>query len=364
MNRDISNLFLIASVLLALVNYKELYSEIKNNKLLFLSIILLATWFSAMIIYMEIPLSYIDNYSRLLIIFPLITIKLKLNQFKLIIYACSIAAILHFLYTYNISEVVRYGGTSSHPITYACMIVTLICLLMYFLDRQTFANMFLTILLIGSLVIIWIHTETRGPAIGLILVLVLLIFRKKNLMFLSVLPILAILIIYPNDLSKKFQSLIKVPINNISIENIKMIAKSDNANNISTRYRIAYILCGIDIIKNNFFTGVGPQNIEAYVTDCRKKNKYNIHPQSHLHNDFLDLAAKFGIPSLMLLLLFYFTLFKSSHSKYKILSLIIIIFFTSSQLTQSQFAHHQAVVFYFTMLYIFVNNRIEPKIKE
>jgi O-antigen ligase len=84
-----------------------------------------------------------------------------------------------------------------------------------------------------------------------------------------------------------------------------------------------------------------------------KNNKINnIEPRDHLHNEFLDILLKFGISSLILLLLIYYLIVRTGHIKHSVLLNILIIMLLASQLTQSQFAHHQAITFFITLFFI------------
>ncbi len=78
----------------------------------------------------------------------------------------------------------------------------------------------------------------------------------------------------------------------------------------------------------------------------------SVEVRDHLHNEFLDISVKFGIFALILLLLIYFALFKSSYKENQVTMNLILIMLMSSQLTQSQFAHHQAITFFIIAAYL------------
>ena len=88
-----------------------------------------------------------------------------------------------------------------------------------------------------------------------------------------------------------------------------------------------------------------------------EKNKINIKPRDHLHNEFLDISVKFGIPALILLLLIYFVLYKLSNKDNRVMMNLILIMLMSSQLTQSQFAHHQAITFFIVLAYLITDSK-------
>jgi len=58
---------------------------------------------------------------------------------------------------------------------------------------------------------------------------------------------------------------------------------------------------------------------------------------------------------LILLLLIYFALYKSSDRDNRVMMNLILIILVSSQLTQSHFAHHQAITFFIVLAYLITN---------
>ena len=90
-------------------------------------------------------------------------------------------------------------------------------------------------------------------------------------------------------------------------------------------------------------------------------NNINIEARDHLHNEFLDISVKFGIPALILLLLIYFVLYKSSNKDNRVMMNLILIMLMSSQLTQSQFAHHQAITFFIVLAYLMINSNTKQE---
>jgi len=76
---------------------------------------------------------------------------------------------------------------------------------------------------------------------------------------------------------------------------------------------------------------------------------------------FLDISVKFGISALILLLLIYFVLYKSSDKDNRIMMSLILIMLMSSELTQSQFAHHQAITFFIVLAYLITNSKLDRK---
>ena len=103
--------------------------------------------------------------------------------------------------------------------------------------------------------------------------------------------------------------------------------------------------------------GIGPHHIVKEMSSYTERNGINIKARDHLHNEFLDISVKFGIPALILLLLIYFVLYKSSDKDNQVMMNLILIMLISSQLTQSQFAHHQAITFFIVLSYLITNSK-------
>ena len=118
-NRDISNIFLLLTLVLCLIDYKKLYEVMKQYKLLVISIILLSFWVTLIGIYHQSPMRELDNYYRFLPLIPLLMITIKDRQFILIVCICALGALGHFFWSYIGDDFGRYQGTSSSAITYA-----------------------------------------------------------------------------------------------------------------------------------------------------------------------------------------------------------------------------------------------------
>ena len=98
--------------------------------------------------------------------------------------------------------------------------------------------------------------------------------------------------------------------------------------------------------------GLGPQRLEK---DLYSKMKdYNMRTTikfGHLHNDFIDIAVKFGMPSLLLLIVIYFLLAKKFIKDKNQACLLILVMFIIGQMTQSHFTHNQSIVFLIATLF-------------
>ena len=356
-DRNISNIFLIITLVLCLINYKSLYSALKTNVQLVKIIIIFTVYISVLAAYHMTPINELDNYYRFLLLLPLILITFSDDRIKILIFLSSLVGMVHAynngafygidLYPVNVH---RYAGTSSVAITYANMCATIFVICLYYI---LFKNDKSLVNIISALIflILFLLTETRGPIIGIILSLVYISFAMKSysknnfsfgipIIFLFI--FLSSLLIIPNPIGERLKLVTELNLDNPS-----------EITNSSIRERTYYLNFGIDKIKDNFFTGIGPQNIESIMTESlESRGIKNITARDHIHNEFLDITLKFGFISLIILSLIYLNLVKSKHVETRVLLNLLMIMLVSSQLTQSQFAHHQAITFFICLFYM------------
>ena len=364
-DRSISNIFLLLCLAFCLVSYKSLYVTLKANSQLVKAIIIFTAYISVLAVYHKTPISELDNYYRFLLLLPLILITLNENRIKILIFLCAGLGIIHAFnngafYGINLYpvNVYRYEGTSSVAITYANMCATLFVMCLYYIfyrNDKSFINIISTIIFL----LLFILTETRGPIIGIILTLLYMAYairssNKNNIN--SIGPIvflfvfLALLIIVPNPI----------------VERIKLVLESNLDNqskivNSSMRERAYFINFGIDKIKNHYLLGIGAQNVKSSMIESLENQEIaNITASDHIHNEFLDIILKFGFISLILLFFIYLNLIKSKNTENRVLLNILMIMLISSQITQSQFAHHQAITFFICLFYM-NQNKINQK---
>ena len=362
-DRSISNIFLLLCLAFCLVSYKNLYFTLKANSQLVKAIIIFTVYISVLAVYHKTPISELDNYYRFLLLLPLILITLNEDRIKILIFICAVLGMIHAFYNgafYGINlypvNVYRYEGTSSVAITYANMCATLFVMCLYYIfyrNDKSFINIISTIILL----VLFILTETRGPIIGIILTLLYMAYaircnNKNNInssgpiVFLFV--FLVLLIIVPNPIFERIQIVLES-----NLENPSKIV------NASIRERTYFLNFGIDKIKNHYLLGIGPQNTQSSMIDSLENQGItNITASDHIHNEFLDIILKFGAMSIVLLFLVYFYIVTVKNTEDRVLLTIVMIMLLSSQLTQSQFAHHQAITFFISIFYIFM-----PKIR-
>jgi len=204
-------------------------------------------------------------------------------------------------------------------------------------------------------------TATRGPFIGVFFGLTYLFFEiKKNIRNISIItlikPAILLIILYvfflhiiPNPLASR-----------ISAFSFTNMFKPLESTNYSIRERVHLIKFSIEKINDSYLVGIGPQNIEAEVSKYIKNNKIRrITSRDHLHNEFIDITIKFGLLALVLLFFIYYFLLQSNNRENKVLLILLMIMLVSSQLTQSHFAHHQAITFFIALFYTINSQRFE-----
>ena len=365
-DRNISNIFLLATLLLCLINYKNLFIAIESNTKLVLYIILFSVYISILGFQHETPLSELDNYYRFLLLLPLLLITLSETRIIGLIFISAIAGIIHayandafygiHLYPDN---VFRYEGTSSIAITYSIMCSTLFMVCLYYMFYKNNKSYHLILSSIIFLILFMI-TETRGPLIGIVIASIYLSYAIKNKEENSVnyklpLVVLSIFLI----------SLMTIP--NPVGERLKLMADINLADpaeieSSSLRDRTYYLIFAIKEIEDNYIQGIGPQNVLTKMSQSLEEQGIkNIIARDHVHNEFLDIALKFGLFSLILLFVVYFFITQTKNEEHRVLLNILMIMLISSQLTQSQFAHHQAITFFIALFYLLKPKSNFPK---
>jgi len=86
----------------------------------------------------------------------------------------------------------------------------------------------------------------------------------------------------------------------VSPRHIKQRALSTfNLKDPSNRYRIEYIKTGLTIIKDQPLFGTGPDTVDLVFKDPRFELSDEARQNVHLHNNFIQIAAERGIPTLL-----------------------------------------------------------------
>ncbi len=349
-NRDISNFLLILTLLFCLIDYRSLVLSCSKYKKLIYAIILFSLWIFFSAYLNGTPIHELDNYSRLLLLIPILSIDLKLNDFKKIIPITAASSLCLLIYDHLYLDTLRFSGTSSFYLTFANMIVVMLVLTIFSLTNTSNSKALKVLLMLSSaaLIIIYVSSGARGPAIGLLVSLFMLIIWSKNIkLLISIFLSLIIFISIQNPLLDRMKNIASIDISN-PIEN----------QHFSLRERITYIHFGVESLKENYLYGIGPDKVESDMQEYISKIKINVDARDHLHNDFIDISVKFGIPALLLLALIYIQIFRTSNRNQ--ITLLLLIMLAMSQVTQSQFAHHQAITFFLFLIFVFKNVKISP----
>jgi O-antigen ligase len=356
-DRGISNIFLLLALVFCLIDYKRLYEHIKDRWLIVIAVTLFSAWVTIIGAYHESPMHELDNYYRFILLMPLLIISVKDQQLMSILNISAVGALGHLYWTYMVGDIGRYLGTSSNAITYAnlCALFFIMSIYFYFIKK----NHSIYLLLSGLVFLfILVLTQTRGPLIGIIISFIYLIFlTRSRLLVTFVSLVLMSLIFTPNPLSDRVKIISQINSqSNINSSNAQLVSESRSINE-----RVFYLQYGLERLKNHLMFGIGPHHLEKEMLDYTEKNNINIQARDHLHNEFLDISVKFGIPSLILLLLIYFVLYKSSDKDNRVIMNLLLIMLLSSQLTQSQFAHHQAITFFIVLAYLITDSKLNKK---
>lgn len=346
-NRDISNVFLLATLLLCIIDYRELINIIKDNQKIIYPIIIFISWISITATYHKSPIHELDNYTRLLLLIPLLMINIDRKYFQKLIYISALAAIGHAIFYGYIEE--RYIGTSSNQITYAYLIITLLILVINNTStyRESPKAFIFSLCIIAGLTWVWTLTGSRGPLITLFLCLLIIFYYKKSFLLpVIVITLTASLISINHDFYQRFDTLYN-----------SILQKNIDKKDLSYIERKAYLSYGFRSIKTSPIFGIGPDNIESKMAEYFKNNSINISSKDHLHNDYVDISAKFGLPALIFLLLIYFSIYKNIIGNDQSVSILLLVVLLSSHLTQSQFAHHQIISFLISIIFVTLNTR-------
>ena len=356
-DRSISNIFLLATLLLCVINYKNLLSTIESNIKLVFTIIVFSVYISILGFQHDSSMSDLDNYYRFLLLLPLLLISLSEARIIGLIFICAIVGITH-AYTYGAfygihlypDNVYRYAGTSSSSLTYSIMCSTLLMVCLYYIFYKTNKSYHLIISAVIFLVL-FMMTETRGPLIGMVIASIYLSYAIKNkegttanykipLVVLSIFLISIMTI--PNPVGERLKRTADIN-----------LADPEQIESSSLRERTYYLIYAIKELKDNYIQGIGPQNVIIKMSQSLEQQDIkNIAPRDHVHNEFLDIALKFGLLSLILLFFVYFLITKTKNEEDRVLLNVLMIMLISSQLTQSQFAHHQAITFFIALFYL------------
>ena len=359
-SREISNLVIILILVISLIYLvsNEICLSKVDKRLLFL--ILLFTLLICVIAFMHVsPISEVDTYLRVIILFPIYLlmkeIRFSEREISWLFLLCIVSSlILYFVNGSNLYHDNRYSGSSSVVLTYSNMIMTIILYLILMLTQKKI-KLIIKLIMLSAAIFLLLETNTKGSLLSFLLCIPFIIYLDRKL-FTPIILIITVssMLIYFSPLSPRISSFVE----SISTIDSKNITNS-TSKNFSENERIYYYFFSVTQILDNPLIGIGPGNYEETIKKQIESDNLNITVSDHAHNDFLDISVKFGIITTSMfisILIYFFIIFLRNQNSYiSRCGIITIVSQVGYMLTQSQFAHNQAIVFFFFLLYLFLS---------
>lgn len=378
-DRSLANLSLILLLLISIVFiFSDRNCFIKEKiRDFFIPFIQLFAIITIAHLYHSAEIKELDNYSRLILLLPiyllLCTVEFNKNTFIKIIIILSIISLVSSGIYYLMEEKIlfserihinedspnRINPVSSTAITYGNLCMTLFLLnFCALLSKNKVQKKYIYLGIVMSL-LSWSFSMTIGSLVGLIFFILFLFF--KSFMKISIKNITGLagllIIIALTPLSNKFQ-LYVVDIKNLIQGDSVYTSNIDN----SIKERVFYIDSAFDIIKENKFIGIGFNKFEEEVKNRSMVREIKIEARDHPHNDFLDIGIKAGFLGIVSLIIFYLLLYRffnrylyDNSSYFCISGLSVLLSQLGYMMTQTQFSHHQAIVFFLILLFFFAS---------
>lgn len=307
------------------VDFAKLFQDIKQSKFLIVLLIFISYQFLTLLwtetSYHE---SHIFIRSYLLwFVIPILVNILDITMVKKLITS--------FLFGMAVSEIIAYGmyfnlwtihGHGSdypspfmHHTSYSIFMAFTATILLnrlyassYTLKEKMVMGLFFTTVT-GNLFISQGRIGQLAFAIA-ILVTTLLHFKLRIKTLITSIVIITAIFSTAYQVSPMFQQRL-----NMATQDVKKIKKGDL--NSSWGIRIAYLILGGNIIKDNLVFGVGLEDTKKEALQYLKNNPYNfpkdvidfMHCSYHFHNQFLMTTLQGGLISLFLLLTLFYYLF-------------------------------------------------------
>lgn len=235
----------------------------------------------------------------------------------------SITGIFYVL-KYGISLDHRIKGFTSHWMTYSglLMFIFIFFFIYSFYEKRKRLKTFIIIILIIIITAI-LCSQTRSVWMGIIVALVIfIIYYKFKILYFAIPTLLILILLLPSSIKTRITSIVDL-------------------NNETNRDRIYMIETGFKIFKKYPLTGVGANNINKKIYRQYMSNQYKNDmpqkvkkPNTHLHNNFLQILAERGIFVLISLILAFISIFinlihkiKKSINFEKIVSICVLFVF-------------------------------------
>lgn len=211
---------------------------------------------------------------------------------------------------------------------------------------------------------------------------IVIFLAKLNIVFLAIM--LMYFIFFKLQISKKYKSIIIISLVMFSISSLNYIPGIKNRflemttsyqkaptgmAYDSTNIRVSIIECSIELVKNNFWSGIGYSKIENRLLECYSSNyKSDFYKNKKYltHNYFMYIVLGGGVFALLIYLLYVYAVFLKIKSIGSITFTIAMINIFLVNFTED-FFFRQKGLFYFSLLFFtylkvkneFVNNRLD-----
>ncbi len=237
-------------------------------------------------------------------------IYLLIPVFLLIIKRASMvrSAIYTILYSAVISSVVgilisirsgislqhRLKGFSSHWMTYSgLLMIVFVFFSVYNIYEKKKKKKILNFVLMIPVIISILLSLTRSSWLGVFIslgIFFIYFFRKHpDILIFSALTLSLIFLLLPNSIRSRAFSIFDI-------------------NNVTNKDRIYMAYTTLQIVKTYPVTGVGSDNVKKIYPKYRHRNATKNNP--HLHNNFFQIAAERGLPTLIFFTIFFISIFK------------------------------------------------------
>lgn len=348
---------------------------LRSNKLIWL-FSLLFILYSMGLIYGDFNLGLFEVEKRLsLFIFPIVLgtapqinskkLKTILVSFSISCIAISLLCLIDMFHS-NHSLGIPYGyyithGYISnyfgfHQTYFSIYSVLSVFILLYVLlknkDKSQFRNLFLVFGIVYLIFFILLLGSRVGfiSLLGLFVVSFLLYSYKKRKLLYGI--AVAFLFIFTTSFAIQFFNPIK--------EKLKSLVSSSKENSqYNSSERLELWESTFEVIKGNLLLGVGTGDLQPALQKIYKidSKAYNNHLNSH--NQFLDIAATFGIIGLIIFLLCLFYPIYLCYVNDKYLYAIFIMLFVFLSLVECPLAMQKGVIWYAFFNSLFAFHRLE-----
>lgn len=235
------------------------------------------------------------------------------------------------------SQAEKIGGLHSTYYSLFALLSTFFILDLVYLRKNTFPKIYKIALITGAffLFLTCLFLETRAPIIAFIFASFIVVYvknKKKGLLFLSSTIVIIILLFSTiPSLGNRFKEAFNAE-----------LLDSQTVDYNSSNIRKTIHFCSVEIIKENWLTGVGPNNYTNEYLNCYSNfsNDELSLKKFNSHNQYFDSLIQYGIVGLLsLLVLLFFPMHKKlfySDSRFLFFKLFFIVCFATENILSRQ----------------------------